>query len=143
MKYEKCPGCGVGEGHLHEGGCDKEICPFCNCQLLFCGCWEEKLTALGFEIPEAKDDELEIELPPEWEQKWQDMLNAKGLIPFINYPVICAKCGQLHPDFFMLPDQIWKKYVQPNMRNEVLCKSCFDFIVAVTDSAQSNPDQRS
>ena len=49
MRREKCPGCEVLEGQLHEMNCGKEICPFCHTQLLFCGCWEDKLRALDFQ----------------------------------------------------------------------------------------------
>lgn len=138
MNKTKCPGCGVEEGYLHEEGCGKEICPFCDCQLLFCGCWETKLTALGFEIREDQDDEFEVRLPDEWEQKWQAILNEKGRIPFIEYPTICAKCGKVDPELFMVPDRIWEKYIQPTMRNEVLCRPCFDFVVDAIDTASND-----
>ena len=57
------------------------------------------------------------------------MLSKKGRIPYIYYPVICARCGKVNPHFFMVSDKKWKKYIQPNMRNEVLCKKCFKFVV--------------
>ena len=98
--------------------------------------------ALGFEVPE-ENDEFEIELPDAWEQKWQDILNAKGRIPYIYYPVLCARCGKVNPDFFRVSDKIWKRYVQPNMRDEVLCKNCFDFIVDAIDTASAATGERS
>ena len=85
MKKAKCPNCGALEGQFHELGCGKEICPFCDCQLLFCGCWEEKLTELGFQIPEEEDeDDFEVELPDEWNEKWLNILNEKGRVAFIE-----------------------------------------------------------
>ena len=123
------------EGQLHEMGCGQEICPFCRTQLLFCGCWEEKLRACGYPIPEEDEDEWEVELPEESKSKWLEMLEKKGRIPFIYYPVVCAKCGKVNPKFFRVADKVWKKYVQPDMRDEVLCKKCFYFVVDVVDKS--------
>jgi len=135
MKKNKCPGCSVKEGHLHKDGCGKEICPFCQCQLLFCGCWESKLTAVGLEVPAELEDDFEIRLPEKWDNKWTKMLSKKGRIPYIYYPVICARCGKVNPRFFRVSDKKWKKYIQPNMRNEVLCKRCFKFVVKAINDA--------
>ena len=40
---EKCHDCGIvnKSGNLHHLGCDMELCPICNGQLISCGCWEK------------------------------------------------------------------------------------------------------
>lgn len=37
-KIISCGDCGVFEGQIHKEGCDQEVCPKCNGQLLSCGC---------------------------------------------------------------------------------------------------------
>jgi hypothetical protein len=34
------------------------------------------------------------------------MLKDKGLIPFIEYPNMCAKCGELWPEMFRVSDAV-------------------------------------
>ena len=136
MKKQKCCGCEKREGQLHEIGCGQETCPFCHTQLLFCGCWEAKLKECGYPIPEENEDEWEVMLPEESENKWIEILNEMGRIPYVYYPVVCAKCGKVNPIFFHVKDKVWKKYVHPHMHNEVLCKKCFRFIVDAIDKGE-------
>jgi len=67
--------------------------------------------------------------------EWLDILNGRGRIPYIQYPIICAKCGVLWPDFFGVPDHEWTHYIQPDMRREVICRTCYDDIKAKIDKA--------
>ena len=99
---EFCSDCGVGEGHYHFLGCDKEDCPFCGSQLISCDCCYELLNL----IDKGKYDESTVYLPPEVYEKglteeqdmrWQKLLDQKGRIPFILYPQLCAKCGSPAP----------------------------------------------
>ena len=60
--------------------------------------------------------------------------------PYIEYPIFCAKCGKPWPGFFMVPDAEWEKYIQPNMRDKVICRDCYDYIKNLTDSI--NEDER-
>jgi hypothetical protein len=55
-------------------------------------------------------------------------------VPYILYPNICAKCGQLWPEFFMVPDTEWERYIRINTRDKVLCKRCYDLIKSWIDS---------
>jgi hypothetical protein len=96
-KRATCHECGVKEGQLHLLGCDMEYCPFCGDQLISCG---------HGAMPE-------------------DILEDKGRIPYIRYPNLCVKCGTLWPEMFEVPDEDWARYVQPNMRNKMLCKACY------------------
>lgn len=92
----KCHDCGVEEGQLHEVGCDMERCPNCGGQAISCGCSNEQFYLKGYRIP------------------------------WVQIPLMCGLCGSLWPDFFMLPDAQWKKYVIPELQDEILCRSCYE-----------------
>jgi hypothetical protein len=152
MEKAHCHDCGCEEGQLHELGCDMERCPFCTFQLLSCDCIYEQLGLFN----RMRYTEETAFLPPtvyfngvndRQQKKWEAILNKKGRIPYIEYPVICAKCGLLWPKFFRVPDEDWKHYIQPDMQGEVLCFECYQFIKQVIDEGQeqqsSQPDQRS
>src|SRR5262245_28686447 len=47
---ERCGDCGVAIGKYHHPGCDIEICPRCQCQLISCNC-------------RVKESELELAAP--------------------------------------------------------------------------------
>lgn len=100
----KCGDCGVIEGELHHPGCDMERCPKCGNQLLSCCCWQD--TTL------------------------RDIPNR---VPYICYPNICARCGKLWPDIFMVPDKIWEKYIQISERDKIICWDCFQKIKRLID----------
>lgn len=102
-----CHDCGCVEGAIHTFGCDCERCPFCGGQLIMCGC-----------------DELEANQI----RTWLEILTEKGRIPYIEYPVLCAKCGVLYPDFFEVADKEWTQHIQPDMRDTVICKGCYEEI---------------
>jgi hypothetical protein len=68
--------------------------------------------------------------------QWDTLLGEAGLIPYIEYPVICQKCGKLWPLLFMVPDEEWEYYIQPDMRNKVICRECLDFIEQVIDGGK-------
>jgi Zn-finger nucleic acid-binding protein len=46
-------------------------------------------------------------------------------VPYVEYPVICAKCGKHYPDFFMVPKAEWNFYIEPAKRDEVICPDCY------------------
>ena len=114
----RCGDCAVEEGEIHWYGCDMEVCPFCGYQLLSCDCM--------CDAAEHSDQGLPCE-----SDEWLDKLEAKGRIPYIQYPNMCAKCGKLWPEMFHVPDEEWVKYVQPDMRRKMLCRECYDFIKSV------------
>jgi hypothetical protein len=97
MKREVCGDCGVKEGQLHIPGCDMERCASCGGQSICCECTDE-----------------------EWERT-----STKERVPFVLYPNLCAKCGTLWPEMFMVPDEEWERYIEPRMRQEMLCKACY------------------
>lgn len=146
MEKAHCPDCGCEEGQLHEPGCDMERCPFCSHQLLSCDCMYEQL---GLINRNWYTEETAF-LPPKiyfngvserQKKKWEAILNKRGRIPYIEYPVICAKCGMLWPRFFKVPDEEWQHYIQPDMRDEVLCYDCYQFIKQMIDEGQEQSSQ--
>ncbi len=133
-----CHDCKAEEGQLHKIiDCDTEICPFCGNQLISRNCCYEKL---GFNYDPSlfysglPKKIYENWLPQDLEKKWIKILEKKGRIPYIIYPVICAKCGKLWPDLFHVPDKEWERYISPNMRKTVICKECYNFIKEVIDN---------
>ena len=130
-----CHDCGVEEGQLHHLGCDMERCPFCGGQLIACSCkyklwfaynWDELYCGLPKDI-------YENGLPADLEEKWEEVLKTEGRIPYIHYPIICARCGVLYPDLFSVPDEEWNHYIEPHERNKVICRECYNFIKKIID----------
>ena len=136
-------GCGACEGQIHAPGCDMEMCPFCGGQLMSCGCiyrkfyadvydpktWNhEKKCFEGHPTNGLPEDVYKDGPPGEVLEKWKLLLEEKGLIPYIRYPNICCHCGLLGPSMFFVPDEEWNKYVEPAMREKMLCRACYDWI---------------
>ena len=132
----KCHDCYVEEGELHDYGCDMERCPFCGGQLLSCPC---RYKALGYnydwDAPNSglPEDIYNKGLPPEEEEIWQSLLRGVR-VPWIEYPVICRRCGKLWPDMFSVPDEEWEYYIQKSERDKVICPECYEFIKNAIDS---------
>jgi hypothetical protein len=138
MSDKTCNDCGAKEGELHHLGCDMERCPFCGHQLLSCHCMYEKLNLIdsskysydtGFLPPEIYYNGVTNELY----ERWADILNTKGRVPYISYPLMCAKCGELWPKFFRVPDKEWEYYIQLNQRRSIICEKCYDEIKILID----------
>ena len=96
------------------------------------------------DYPSLRDRPLYSYLPPsvnseglteEQERNWDEILAAKGRVPFIVYPIVCARCGRLWPEFFTVPDAEWNKYVHIDQRQSVLCLKCYKIIKKLIDSA--------
>jgi hypothetical protein len=133
-----CSSCDVNEGQRHELFCEYEHCPFCGGQLASCDCSYENLGLRDESKFTVKTSFLPAEiyengLPEELENKWCKILDEKGRVPFIQYPNVCAKCGALYPELFMVPDEEWQKYVEVEMRSSILCKACYAYIKYVTN----------
>lgn len=102
----RCPECAVWEGQLHKQWCSQEPCPACGTeQLLTCmdqGCYAEE--------------------PPVDSERY----------PFIHYPRVCLRCGQINPDIFTVPDDTWKEYVETGVQQGHLCLICFLYVVELS-----------
>lgn len=136
-----CGDCGVQEGELHHLGCDMERCPFCGLQLISCDCCYEQLGLFDAAMYDASTSHLPPEiyhdgLSDRQAEQWEAMLHAKGRIPFILYPIVCAKCGVLWPRLFMVPDEEWEYYIQPDMRQTVICAECYSYIKQLIDETK-------
>lgn len=133
-----CHDCGAVEGEYHEPGCDMERCPFCGGQLISCDCCYE---ILGIDVSEGT---WAYENGLTWGQsdKWDDILEQKGRIPWVQIPVLCALCGEVFPEFFRVSDEEWKKYVIPELQREVLCHHCYDAQKELFPSGWRNARER-
>lgn len=100
-----CHDCGAWEGQIHHWGCDMEECPKCGRQLISCDC----------QLSEQQATNL-------------------GRVPHIVWPNLCARCGELWPDMFMVPDREWKRYVPKSKRGKMLCRRCYDEIRKLVDA---------
>jgi len=135
---QKCHDCGVEEGQVHQYGCDMERCPFCGRQLISCSCMYEKLGL----VDKKKCTSETSYLPPkvyseglsdEQEKQWIKILEAAGRVPYIMYPNMCARCGQLWPNVFKISDEEWNTYVERSQRHKILCKKCYNKIKQLID----------
>jgi len=137
MEKRTCHDCGVLEGQLHQRGCDMESCPFCGGQLIGCDCC---YTKLGFKVDwkhptcGLPQDIYENGLPDDLGEKWENILEEKGRIPYIVYPNICARCGKLWPDMFKVFNEEWNHYIEPAERRKMLCRDCYDEITNLIDA---------
>jgi len=60
-------------------------------------------------------------------------------VPYIDWPVVCARCGALWPPFFQVPDAEWRHYIQTDQRRAVLCQPCYERIQAWIDTDPLQP----
>jgi len=135
MNPQTCKDCGVSEGQLHKSGCDMERCPFCGNQLISCDCCYEHL---GFNPDNLPTNIYENGLTDKLAEKWIDILNNKGRVPCIIYPNLCGRCGKLWPNFFMVDDKEWEKYIEISARDKVLCRECYDEIKQLINNGKQN-----
>ncbi len=129
-----CHDCGAKEGEYHALGCDMERCPFCGGQLISCNCCYE---LLDIDVSEGTWA-YEHGLTKEQEERWEEMLERKGRIPWVQIPVLCALCGEAFPDMFM--DEDWEKYVIPPLQDEVLCLECYKKQIKLFPDGWRNAD---
>jgi hypothetical protein len=135
--------CGVSEGQLHVFGCRWEFCPFCELQMIECDCVYD-LIGLRHRANPPETDWLQQEvysggLSDEQDQRWLATLEARGRIPFVDTPQLCARCGETWPEAFQVPDVVWEYYAGPAHRKSVLCEQCFGEIRRLVDANRPRP----
>lgn len=126
-----CHDCDCQEGQFHSPGCDMEQCPFCGGQLISCDC---ACRILGIDHSEGTRA-WHHGLTPEQDREWAEKLAEKGRVPYIRWPNLCAYCGELWPEMFVVPDDEWKKFIQADMRDKMICRPCYDWIREVQTAA--------
>lgn len=94
----RCQICGAAEGEYHEDNCEAEICPLCGLQVVLCDC--------NFFVDHNKI--------------WRH--------PYIHYPNVCARCGKPNPEIFTVPNKDWKRYVQRDYWDRIICRECYNEI---------------
>lgn len=53
----RCHDCGIANGGIHHPGCDAEVCPRCDGQLITCGCTDEEDNEYGEDSGFTSEDE--------------------------------------------------------------------------------------
>jgi len=76
-------------------------------------------------------------LRDEQQTEWDRLVDEKGRVPWILYPSMCCRCGQIWPEMFMVDDAEWERYVAPAQQGSVICRPCYDWIRRVTDDARA------
>lgn len=59
--------------------------------------------------------------------------------PFMIHGIFCGRCGTRFPEFFNVTDEVWKHYIPPDIRKEVICWECFCIIKTLTDKRSGRP----
>lgn len=129
-RIARCGACGTYEGHYHTPSCDMEICPFCGSQLIGCDCCYTKLGLYNVEKNGTEYCGLSHEvfshgLNEKQQKRWGEIRFKKGLIPFVQNPIFCHRCGRPWPQFFRVLKDEWKKYVPLPLQKKILCKNCY------------------
>ena len=135
IERKQCHDCGVREGEFHHPGCDMERCPFCGGQLISCHCCYDLLHIDVSEGTWAYSNGLTKAQAVQWDR----MIKAKGLVPHIVYPNMCARCGELWPEMFHVPDEEWAKYIRERKRDQMFCRKCYDRIKYLIDTYAKVP----
>lgn len=140
-----CHRCGAREGEFHEDGCAFEICPFCgDTPTGACECIYDHLGLKRRVFPPdnsyLSDEVYENGVTPEQQAEWDERCASRGRLPYVYAPHMCARCGVLWPELFMVQDAAWEYYAGPCLRDKIVCESCFTTLRLNIDQHQPRPD---
>ena len=93
-----------------------------------CGCKEGELHAEGCEheeCPTCGGQLMGCECPDPAQGERR---------PFILWPIVCARCGALWPEQFMVSAQEWRQVVGLERQRVTLCRPCYDAIRAMVQA---------
>ena len=88
-------------------------------QLHVLGCWDEACAQCGGQAVFCGHNDNPIATLPR--------------IPFILWANVCASCGLLNPEFFDVPNCVWRHYIEPHWRDKIICEPCFTQIADMID----------
>ena len=61
--------------------------------------------------------------------------NARRHTRYLQWPNICARCGQVDPDFFSVSCCEWTYYIPKDQQESVICQECYDYIKQLVENA--------
>lgn len=119
----KCPDCGTYEGmyHIQEFNCEDEFCPICDFSYFLCECQNSEVNGKYIQKRDSNGNVIE----------------KKERHPYINFPLICARCGVLYPKLYDYPEEEEEKdkIIVPLLKMSSgfkgsnlpyhLCRSCY------------------
>jgi len=137
--------CGAREGEFHRLDCRFELCPFCGDTTAgACECIYDHLGLRRRIYPPdngyLSDLVYEKGVTAEQRAEWHARCASRGRLPYVYTPQMCARCGVLWPEFFMVQDAAWEYYAGPTLRGQIVCEPCFDALRANIDKHQGRPD---
>ena len=88
-------------------------------QLHVLGCWREHCARCGEQAVFCGHND--------------DPITTLPRFPFIDWTNVCASYGLLDPEFFDVPNCVWRHYIEPRKRDRVICEPCFTQIADLID----------
>jgi hypothetical protein len=70
--------------------------------------------------------------PPAADSCFLAVAREEASAGFLTLPIplfICARCGELWPDFFRAPDKEWKHYIEPEIRLPTRLRRLCDLVI--------------
>jgi hypothetical protein len=136
--------CGAEEGAFHEGECRWELCPFCaRTDAGGCDCAYDHLLLRRRSNPAAcqylSEDVYKQGPTDAQSEEWRERCAVRGRLPYVYAPSVCARCGVLWPEMFIVQDAAWEYYAGPLLRECLLCEACFATLRRNIDAHQPRP----
>jgi hypothetical protein len=96
---------------------------------------------LGCDVPEGSLHETYCEYDPcarcgEWCYQCQCKRPQRRTMAYVDFPHVCPRCGTLWPQLWGTSDRVWRHYIEPRRRHEIICYPCFKEIARLTDGGK-------